>query len=453
VRAGVGHVDFKSPVSNRSIEIHDPQITFERSKLIINPTADFADSLQSTITMAEGVVLSTGSWERLGQDYMPTSTHQMTKACMTFAAETEANCYGQCRETPGCTAFQVAYTGAQQGRCCFFDSYTYYLGMTQPVIPAPGLTFSALRADDPGSKFAGLLGPDATLRGDLILFGFSPADLWANPKLQIALRRTLAKQATVPELTVTEDMVSVSPKVQQSGRRGISTDISYVITLTHAQFKAAPASAAALATTNSQTAQFSAVFQNEAAAIGAVADAILNFLTLSGTVSNIVQGTASFSFLVSDSTGPSVMAFQPGNGASGLDPNVEVHLTFSENVQAGTGHFEFSVQRLPTDHFPDGGEVKVWADVTSPNVRFYENNVWILPPSWLDPGTVTMTMPAGVVTDDPHAGTATPNAAGAISSGAYTFEVRQVEQPLGDSHAGFIQVGSFILTCHLNMPS
>ena len=82
-------------------------------------------------------------------------------------------------------------------------------------------------------------------------------------------------------------------------------------------------------------------------------------------------------------------------------------------------------------------------DVSHENVKFSENTIRILPKFWFEAGKVKVTFALGVVTDDPHAGTAVPNPANPITPGMWSFNVTHWAPPAPGTSQGLIQIGSF----------
>lgn len=452
-----------SSVSNRTIDVRSHQVTFVGPTMYINPDHDLQDALESTLTIAEGVVLASGSWERLAVDYKP-SVATLIGSCTSFAMEAEAYCYAACRQTPTCVAFASAYTGAEKGKCCLYSAYNFAVGMSSTIIAAPGYITAKLVLNDPGVPFAGLQAHDATIHGEVIVYGQKPDEFWASAPSQLALRRTLALQGSTLSLNVTEQMVNITRKVAP-GRRSLlgDTTVEYRVAITPTQYRNGFATgvAAALSSTSASdasTAAFSALFRQQLNLLTSPA-ADNSFFSLSATTAHIVEGTSSFSFLVSDTTPPSITSFQPLHEANNQRPWVTVTITFDENIQAGTGNIVFTTDRNcdeNSDRVCSGEKTVVQrVPVSHENVKFSGAIMTIQPPFWLEAGQVVVSMASGVVLDDPHLGTANPNPAGALIPGVYRFNVTTNKPPGPNTEAPYIQIGSFGKTndCYYIMSS
>ena len=134
-------------------------------------------------------------------------------------------------------------------------------------------------------------------------------------------------------------------------------------------------------------------------------------------------------------------------------------LNFDENVQAGTGNIIFTTDRNcdeNSDRQCAGDKTVVQHVLVShENVKFDRHIMTIQPPYWLESGKVTVSMASGVVVDDPHLGTATPNPASAVAYGIYSFNVSTNRPPGPNTEAPYIQIGSFGRTndCYYVMSS
>jgi hypothetical protein len=289
---------------------------------------------------------------------------------------------------------------------------------------APGFTFNKPVTADIGTPFSGIAAGNTTLTGTISLQGVTEADILNDANVALAFRRTVAISATTPTLNVTEDMVALKSG-SSAGRRLLTAVISYTITLTPAQAAAAPSMATAIATSLvAGNATFVATFKSQAEAVSATAIALNQYLSASGQAPTISTASGQFSFTVSDSTGPTLVALDPPSGAVDLPPSTVIVLTFSENVQAGTG--SVVVSNPGTDEQPG---ITRHIDVGSSQISFSGSSMRIMPESWLAPGDVTITIAAGVITDDRQAGTAAVNAFAGIHGAFYRFTVSTPPPP------------------------
>jgi len=209
-----------------------------------------------------------------------------------------------------------------------------------------------------------------------------------------------------------------------TGRRLLSgTTITYTIKLTPAQAASAPAAASAIAqSVASGSSTFVDNFVSEAAAVGALTSAISQYLSASGSTPSVIQAPSAFAFLVADSTGPTLSQSTPAHLAQGVNPSTDITLVFSESVQAGQGVIVFdNDNEIGVDRF---------VDVTDTSkVHFNGATVRIQPRFWFAPGTVSVTMASGVITDAPHYGTPQPLSFLGISGGAYQFQTAAAVDP------------------------
>jgi hypothetical protein len=144
----------------------------------------------------------------------------------------------------------------------------------------------------------------------------------------------------------------------------------------------------------------------------------------------VVQGATAFSFIVADSTGPTVVNYEPAVGTH-VDPGFSVTLTFSEGIQAGAGNV---VMRSDGE-----GAITRNIPVNSNFVEISGNTMTIRPEYYFVAGTITVTMPSGVVTDDAHAGSASTNAFAGIAGTNYQFIVDP--PPVVQAKTEFIDIG------------
>jgi len=424
VRPGVGVITLTSSSGTvTNIDINDPQVTFAGTKVTLNPGTDIPGALSSTITMEEGVIQSMGSWRPLFTGYAPA----VAFALGCSQGLDEPACYDACRHNPECNAFKSGVSGANANRCCLYANYTLSLGSADSlVVTSPGEKFSELVATESGYSFGGLAGPDATIGGKISFGGDLTATDFEDPKLVQALKLTVCDVinngtgADIPN--VTESQVAVAPDAAESRRLLAGVTLSYTITLTPDQASAAPAAASSIATSlASDNPTFVAQFVDEAAAVGAVSAALNQFLSASGTTPTVTQGAGEFSFMVADSSGPTLVSQHPLHSATEIHPSFSITLTFSEGIQAGVGDVVLS-------NSAEHGTLR-HIDVTSNRVVISDNTMVIYPRMWFLPGTITVTMASGVVTDDAHSGTATTNPFAGINDGEYMFDVAAISQP------------------------
>jgi len=119
----------------------------------------------------------------------------------------------------------------------------------------------------------------------------------------------------------------------------------------------------------------------------------------------------------------------PGNGMS-ADPNFAIVLTFTEGIAAGAGNIIVA---------SDGpGFVRRVISVHDQKVTISGSTLTIKPEYWFVPGTVTVTMESGVITDDSHPGTATVNPFAGLSGTAYQFTV--IEPPPVQGRTEYIDI-------------
>jgi len=138
-----------------------------------------------------------------------------------------------------------------------------------------------------------------------------------------------------------------------------------------------------------------------------------------------------FGFLVADSTGPTITAQSPIAGVGGVHPSFAIELTFSEDIQAGSGPVVISNSNQ--------GGLERYIDIhDAERVSIVGNKLTVQPKFWFKAGTISVTMAAGVVTDDPHAGSGASNPGQAVNSGEYTFSVQGIS-PMTTTH--YLEVG------------
>ena len=110
-----------------------------------------------------------------------------------------------------------------------------------------------------------------------------------------------------------------------------------------------------------------------------------------GTVSGDLTLGGAYQFTVADTTPPTVASYLPALGATGQAATVDIVLTFSENVQAGTGNIVLT---------PASGSA-VSIAVGDAQVSFSTTSVTINPTSSLSTAGMqyTVTMASGVIKD------------------------------------------------------
>ena len=122
-----------------------------------------------------------------------------------------------------------------------------------------------------------------------------------------------------------------------------------------------------------------------------------------------------YQFIVADSTPPTITQLAPTHQASGLLKTIDIVLTFSEYVKAGSGNI------ILTPSGGTGSNAATTIDVTSGQVVFNDNTATISPAAnLLDTGgkSYDVTMASGVITD-----VAASNPFAGLSSGQYTFDI------------------------------
>merc|ERR1711964_520011 len=136
-------------------------------------------------------------------------------------------------------------------------------------------------------------------------------------------------------------------------------------------------------------------------ASGVIKDASNNaFAGLSGTA---------YQFTVADTAAPTITAYSPTQGATGVSASANILLTFNENVQAGTG--DVSIDTVPATS-------TITITVGGSEVTFSSNVMTINPPSSLpSSATYTVALAAGSVTD------ASTNPFSGLSTRTYEFTV------------------------------
>ena len=139
----------------------------------------------------------------------------------------------------------------------------------------------------------------------------------------------------------------------------------------------------------------------------------------SGVIKDASSGAAAYGglsgttyqFTVADTTPPTVASYLPALGATGQAATVDIVLTFSENVQAGTGNIVLT---------PASGSA-VSIAVGDAQVSFSTTSVTINPTSSLSTAGMqyTVTMASGVIKDASSGAVAY----GGLSSTTYQFTV------------------------------
>jgi len=158
--------------------------------------------------------------------------------------------------------------------------------------------------------------------------------------------------------------------------------------------------------------------------------ALNQHLSATATTPTVVPGTGAFSFLVSDTGGPTVTKFHPPAGSTDNAQSTSITITFNEAVQAGTGSVTLIESNGITRHL---------AVSDAHHVQVSGSTVTINPWRWFQPGTVTVRMPSGVITDDPHAASPTPNPFAGLTDDTYQFSVSAT--PPGTA-PGTVSIGS-----------
>jgi len=452
MRPGTGNISITSTFGVTSLVIGSNEVLFNTSRVSLDPAAGMPDSLESTITMGEGVVRSLGSWNRLLLDYEP-QVASRTGPCEVFSSsfDVEAKCYINCRQLETCVAFKAGLSGANEARCCLYKTFTLAAGAVGGVTHAPGEIFGSLVADDSGVDYGGIEGPDATIEGFISVSGFDAAEFWSEPKIVEALKATIAYFCVIPGVTIHPanitisnlDVTTTTRRVSSNMRRLLSTTVGadWVVTLTPDQAGAAQAVSAALASVLvNDMDTFLSHWVSELTTLGY---GLAPSQQISFTASNptVVQGTGIFSFLVTDSTGPVVTGFQPANGASEVEPGAMIVLSFTEGIQKGTGSINFQVEPLDENHPTRTYSI----DVDSDQVSVNSNSIVIRPRYYLQSGVIKFGMAQGVVKDDPHEGTLVPNMSPEIPLGDYSFSVRAQRV---HADPGFVALGASQGKCH-----
>jgi len=226
--------------------------------------------------------------------------------------------------------------------------------------------------------------------------------------------------------------------------------VDYTITLTTSQAESASSAVSSIvAAVASSNPTFVQSFQSEAQALGVLSVALNTYLTASGGAPSVVVAASSYSFVVEDTTGPSIVGYQPAQGEQNAEPNTDIVLTFSESVQAGSGSVEIVNQ--------DAGTVRV-ITIPSTDVQVSGQQLRIMLDEYLRGGTISVSLSAGAITDAPRVGSTTPHPNAGISHGAYTFQVylpppKQIIQYLSIGHAAGATQCSYAMTspfytCH-----
>jgi len=454
IRPGTGAVVFESPTTEHLVDIRSTtEVVIEDVRLAMNPAMELADSLQSTITMAPGVVRSLGAWASLLIDFEPQVSTPLG-SCSSLPNATEIKCYIRCRETSGCVAFKAGTSGSNQGQCCLYEAYNLSPGSITGVQEAPGMVFASLVMGTLGEDYPGIKGPPATIQGNVVINGIAESDFWPDDDVILSFKRAIALSGSILGFNLTDSMVSLNnvtaPTTAEGGeaaRRLLSAEsvtVAYVIWLTPDQAELASAVSASLTEAiASENANFVETFKSQAAALNVLAIALNAYVSVSGTSPAVVPGEGTFSFLVTDSKGGKVIAFEPVNGATEVEPSVSITLTFSEGIQAGSGAFTLVNQP------DDGNAVITIIDVHSDQVTVSGDQVVIFPKYWFSKGTVSVSMPAGTLKDDPHEGTLIPNPSVELAEGAYLFNVKALIRTVAPS---YVRIGaSGAGTCHYRM--
>jgi len=450
VRPGIGNLAVTAGSGMSStIDAHNgAEVIFDGATVRLDPAKGLANAASSVVTVGGTAVQSLGSWKRLLDGYEPQRSTPLVISsesligrlsvgsynvsnCGIELKNPEIDCYRSCREFQNCTAFKVGVSGSQKGRCCLYRSYVLEVNSQFSVTAAPGELFNVLVEGDLGKPFVGIKPPDAQIIGSVSMAGISPQEFFGSAETPKALASALAENCGSPngipvsastlELKAgtyiwKDGHVTTNPDVRR--RLLSSAEIQYVIQLSPEQASAAQDVANAVGVSLDPTnSTLTVAFMNALSAAGVAVLQVFPSLTIYGSAPAVIPGVSPFSFLVSDSFGPSITAFEPPPDAMSEHPSVQFVLTFSEGVQAGSGRVVLT---------NGAGEVEQALDVQSQHVDFSRNQMTIRPPHWLKPGTKSLSMAAGVVTDDPHAGTAAPNPFLGLPINSYRFNVREV---------------------------
>jgi len=259
------------------------------------------------------------------------------------------------------------------------------------------------------------------------------ADYQSDPKIEDVFKITIANFSSSPSYTVYTDNITLAVSDSTtlsttSSRRLLNAGVSLSSTISVSPASAASASAVSSTLSNNlgtssgtnaavPSSAFANAVQQTAAAQGATTVANMQ-LTVSSTAPTSAPAASPFAFLVSDSYGAAVTQYYPLQGMTDVESSTMIVLTFSEDVQAGTGTINIS---------STSGLLRKY-DIQDTNfVTFVGPTLTLVPDKFLRPGLVSVTMGPGVVTDDPHAGTPTANPSAGITS-TYEFSVKSEMQ-------------------------
>jgi len=209
-------------------------------------------------------------------------------------------------------------------------------------------------------------------------------------------------------------------------------EVAYNILLSPAQAplhaEVAAALEAAIAGTGDEDA-FTTIFEAQARLGNALPDpAAYTYMSVSGTQVTFRYDEAPFSFLVSDTSGPQIVSYDPPVGALDVHPATSITLVFSEAVQKGTGSIKVH----------QGNSVQGFDVHDTSKVNLHEKVLSIKSVMWFDAGHVSVEVPPGLVYDDAHSGTLVENPfAGSV--GEYNFTVKS---PPVMATRGFVSIGA-----------
>lgn len=441
VRKGTGIIVIEPKEGPKiNIDVLDSQISISGPTVTVNPSNKIPEVLETAISLGDAVIFSSGSWAILLENYAATTKTPLSVAeapfngnnCGTGYVGTNgiASCHSKCVEKQ-CAAFQHFSAGGNAGKCCLFSQYA--LGGVNGVTATPDSTFNAPNPGDSGVAYGGIKPPDKLIKSALTLEGLDLATWQADPNISVAVRKTFANLSSTDSFVVTQDMVNATPitDTTSTSRRLLSgsLDVNIVITVPGAQASQATGAAAQLGSNINNVTQ---TLQTQAQALGVDTSGI----QATAAAPSVQNAPSQFSFTVTDATGPTVTSFSPAQGAV-VAPTTSIMLTFSEGIQAGTGYVR--IQNDPADDDQYFLEPEFNIDIRdASSVQIIGNTLTVIPRHTFRQGTVTVSLANGVVTDDPHVGTANPNPSPGVAGGVYSFTVGP-NQPA--TQMGKLQIG------------
>jgi len=429
------------------LDATDAQISVRNEvTMLVDPSNPIPEQYQTAISFPAGVVTSIGSWQVLLHNYTAKVTTPMNLDAAPFSGtncgtqDSISACYTACVYA-SCAAFKYTNHGSNAKKCCVYASFS--LGGTAGVTEEPHSTFNTPNAGDTGMPYEGIE-PPPVLITSTVKMPIS-IDTWnENPGLETAFKIAFAELSSTPALTITTDMLSLVVTSEgnstetdnsTSTRRLLSTgdapSISADATITLQGNDAGTAANAVSQSLNtalgassdgaSSSSSFVAAFQAAAGSQNVTTDLSDLAVTVTAPVTEV--GPSAMSFLVADSTGPSIVATSPAMGATSVAPSTHITLTFNEAIQAGTGFLR--IHNVPSDREKYLDEPLFNYDVQdTSSVLIVGSTLTIIPQSFYIPGTVSVSYDAGVITDDPHEGTLYPLAGPAVTEGSYVFTVK-----------------------------